>query len=237
MMKWESPNDVLKQLPPVRLGCRENEGFCPHYSRQPLPRPWSKQVMFRQLESTPFFPLGILKFKLRFQANQHVRFSQSMRCGWCLGSVPLGLQTPFTPGQAPTRLVSTGIPRSSPNGLNPGLWWPTGSGEALQPVLPRAIFLQFHSFWLTLHQRVGSWSWNYRSCHSPNSDCRLARCQSSDPVWPHWELNPGPHRWKVSTLPLGHPDNLFSWVFQVFYILKVVSIVGLCTIQAMSDGI
>ena len=46
MMKWESPNDVLKQLPPILFGTLGGLGILPHYNHQPLPHPWSKQVVF-----------------------------------------------------------------------------------------------------------------------------------------------------------------------------------------------
>ena len=55
-----------------------------------------------------------------------------------------------------SRPVSTEIqdPDLPSAGLILRLWWLTGSGEALQPLLPWAIPLQFHSFYLTLGQQV-----------------------------------------------------------------------------------
>ena len=78
-------------------------------------------------------------------------------CRWRLRSVPLGLYTLYTwtgvlvPGQFQLRSQDPGLPSA---GLFLRLWWLTGSGEALQPLLPWAIPFQFHSFYPTLGQQV-----------------------------------------------------------------------------------
>ena len=72
-------------------------------------------------------------------------------------SVPLGLYTlyPWTgvvvPGQFQLRSQDPGLLSA---GLILRLWWLTGSGEALQPLLPWDVPLQFHSFYLTIGQQV-----------------------------------------------------------------------------------
>ena len=87
MTKWESPNDALKQPPPILWGHGEDSGFCPHYNRQPLPHPWSKQAVLQQLElqKATLFPPGIFKFKLRIQINRPIKFSQPLSAGGALG--------------------------------------------------------------------------------------------------------------------------------------------------------
>ena len=125
-------------------------------------------------------------------------------CRWRSGSVPLGLYTlyPWTgvvPGQFQLRSQDPDLPSA---GLILRLWWLTGSGEALQPLLPWAIPLQFHSFYLTLGQQVVFQKLELQE--SPLLPTKVA-------VWPDTrhrrELNPGPVWWKVSALPLSHPDN------------------------------
>ena len=75
-------------------------------------------------------------------------------CRWCLGSVPVGFHTlyPWT-DRVQLRSQDPFLPAA---GLNLRLWWLTGSGEPLQPLLPWAIFLQFHSFTSPLVSRLCS---------------------------------------------------------------------------------
>ena len=74
----------------------------------------------------------------------------SWRCGdpQCTRGPSTGVEIP---GQFQLRSQDPGLP---PVGLILRLWWLTRSGEALQPLLPWAIPVQFHSFYLTLGQQV-----------------------------------------------------------------------------------
>ena len=137
-MSWRSGNPLMmywNSWHPSFLGHGEDEGFCLHYNHQPLPHPWSKQVDL---------------------------ILSNHECRWRLRSVPLGLYTlyPWTgvvvPGQFQLRSQDPALPSVW---LILRLWWLTGSGEALQLLLPWAIPSQFHSFYLTLVNRFCSWSW------------------------------------------------------------------------------
>ena len=154
-MTWESPNDV--QLPPILFGTWGGLGILPPLQPPTINSPSVKagRDPLAGITEGGTLSLRIFKFKLGFQANHQIWFCDE--CRRCSRSVPLGLYTlyPWTgvvvPGQFQLRNQAPGLPSTR---LILRLWWLAGSGEALQPLLPWAIPLQFHSFYLPLGEQV-----------------------------------------------------------------------------------
>ena len=82
MKKLESPNDVLKHLPPIFLGTWGGLGILPPL--QPPALGQSRIPLARITEGT-ILHTEVFKFMLRFQVDHHIRFCQPVSTGGAWG--------------------------------------------------------------------------------------------------------------------------------------------------------
>ena len=122
-----------------------------------------------------------------------------------LRPLPLGRRGSSRPVQL--RSQDPGLPSA---GLILRLWWLTRSGEALQPLHPRAIPLQFHSFYLPFGQQVVS-----QKLELQESPLRLPSGQTPVGIEPQTRLVKSQ---RFTTEPSWQPR------MAVFFIQKVLKI-------------
>ena len=161
MMSWWSGNPLikLKQLPPVLFGTWGGLGILPPLWPPTITSPLVKagRVPLAGITEGANLPTRNIQVQAQVSSLPPNLILSNHECRWRSRSAPLGLYTlyPWTgvilPDQFQLRSQDPCLPSA---GLILRLWWLTESVEALQPLLPWSIPLQFHGFYLTLGQQV-----------------------------------------------------------------------------------
>ena len=110
MTKWESPNDVLKQLPPVVLGTWRGLGILPPLQPPTITSPLVKagRVLLAGITEGTTLPTKNIQVQAQVSSWSPNLILSNHECRWRSRSVPLGLPL----DRRNTRSVSTEIPRS-----------------------------------------------------------------------------------------------------------------------------
>ena len=118
------------------------------------------------------------------------------------------------PGQFQLRSRDPGLPSV---GLSLRLWWLTGSGESSSLYSLELSLCNSIVFTSPLVNRL---------CVLEAGITRVTTPSTKVAGWPdtrhRWELNPGSVWWKVSALPLSHPDNPFPCIMTLWWRISIV---------------